>query len=51
MDSGLITERRTGAATAIAAKWLTRDEPVTLSVIGCGVQGRIQLRCVALVLR
>jgi len=43
MDSIEITIQRTGAATAVAAKYLARRESRTAAVIGCGVQGRVQL--------
>ncbi len=44
MDSGEITALRTGAATAVAAKYLAAPSARTASVIGCGVQARVQLR-------
>jgi ornithine cyclodeaminase/alanine dehydrogenase len=50
MDSGEITLQRTGAATAVAAKYLARPDSRTCLVCGCGIQGRIQLRAVARVL-
>ncbi len=40
MDCVWITAKRTGAATAIAAKYLARPESSTVGVLGCGVQGR-----------
>jgi alanine dehydrogenase len=43
MDSIEITIQRTGAATAVAAKFLARRDSRTAAIIGCGVQGRIQL--------
>ena len=43
MDSIEITIQRTGAATAVAAKHLARHESRSAAIIGCGVQGRIQL--------
>lgn len=43
LDSVEITTLRTGAATAVAAKQLARNEAGTVTVIGCGVQGRSQL--------
>jgi alanine dehydrogenase len=51
MDSSVITELRTGAATGLAASWLTPARPMVVTLIGCGQQGRIQLRSVALVRR
>src|ERR1044071_4753305 len=44
MDSIEITILRTGAATAVAAKYLSRNDSDTVTVCGCGTQGRIQLR-------
>ncbi len=40
MDCVWITGKRTGAATAIAAKYLARPESSVVGVLGCGVQGR-----------
>ena len=43
MDCTWITAKRTGAATALAAKYLARPDAETLGVLGCGVQGRSNL--------
>ncbi|MGO9127096.1 MAG: ornithine cyclodeaminase family protein [Terriglobales bacterium] len=43
MDCTWITAQRTGAATAVAAKYLARRESDTVGVLGCGVQGRSNL--------
>jgi alanine dehydrogenase len=43
MDSMEITIKRTGAATAVAAKYLARPDSAVATVCGCGNQGRIQL--------
>jgi alanine dehydrogenase len=43
MDSIEITIQRTGAATAVAAKHLARRTSRVAAIIGCGVQGRVQL--------
>jgi ornithine cyclodeaminase/alanine dehydrogenase len=40
MDASWITAMRTGAVTAISAKYLARKESKILGIIGCGVQGR-----------
>ena len=44
MDSIEITIQRTGAATAVAAKYLARPESRTLTICGCGNQGRVSFR-------
>ncbi|HSB71379.1 MAG TPA: ornithine cyclodeaminase family protein [Candidatus Methylomirabilis sp.] len=43
MDCTWITAKRTGAASAVAAKYLARSDAERLTVIGCGVQGRSHL--------
>jgi ornithine cyclodeaminase/alanine dehydrogenase len=43
MDSTEITINRTGAATAVAAKYLARTDSTIATICGCGKQGRIQL--------
>jgi alanine dehydrogenase len=43
LDSGEITMQRTGAATAIAARYLAPPGAEVATICGCGVQGRIQL--------
>ncbi len=50
MDSIEITILRTGAATAVAAKYLARTDSKTATICGCGNQGRVQLRSLARVL-
>jgi ornithine cyclodeaminase/alanine dehydrogenase len=47
MDSIEITIQRTGAATAVAAKYLARPDSRTLTICGCGNQGRISLRALS----
>jgi alanine dehydrogenase len=47
MDSIEITIRRTGAATAIAARHLARTDASVATICGCGNQGRIQLQALA----
>ena len=44
MDSIEITILRTGATTAVAAKYLSRTDASTVTICGAGNQGRIQLR-------
>ena len=50
MDSMEVTARRTAAATAVAAKWLARASASTVTICGCGSQGREQLRALTRVL-
>ena len=50
MDSGSVTALRTGAATAVAAKFLARRDARSVTIVGCGVQGELQLAALAAVL-
>jgi ornithine cyclodeaminase/alanine dehydrogenase-like protein (mu-crystallin family) len=50
MESGSVTALRTGAATAVAAKFLAAKDAHTATIVGCGVQGEIQLAALAAVL-
>jgi ornithine cyclodeaminase/alanine dehydrogenase-like protein (mu-crystallin family) len=43
LDSGEVTAMRTGAATAVAARYLARADSTVATIIGCGIQGRVQL--------
>lgn len=43
MDCTWITAKRTGAATAVAAKYLARPDSKVVGILGCGVQGRSNL--------
>ena len=47
MDATWITAQRTGAATAVAAKYLARGDSRSLGVLACGVQGRSNLEALA----
>jgi alanine dehydrogenase len=47
MDSREITSLRTAAASAVAAKYLARRDSHTLTVCGCGNQGRVQVRALS----
>lgn len=49
MDSIEITAQRTAAASAVAARHLARKDAGTVTIVGCGVQGRFQLEAVNLV--
>ncbi len=51
MDCTWITAKRTGAATAIAAKHLAGSNPKAFGVLGCGVQGRSNLEAVKSIYR
>jgi alanine dehydrogenase len=51
MDSGEITSLRTAAATAVAAKHLARPDSRSLTVCGCGHQGRVQVQALSRVCR
>lgn len=43
MDATWITAKRTGAATAVAARYLARPDSSVVGILGCGVQGRSNL--------
>ena len=47
MDATWITATRTGAATAIAAKYLARPDSSSVGILACGVQGRSNLEALA----
>ena len=49
MDCTWITAKRTGAATAVAAKYLARKDSRCLGILGCGVQGRSNLEALKVV--
>lgn len=46
-DQGWLTEMRTGAAGALAARLLTPERPLRVGVLGAGGQARFQLRALA----
>ena len=46
MDAAWVTAMRTGAATAVAAKYLARRDSKVFGIIGCGVEGRSNLEAV-----
>lgn len=48
MDCAWITAQRTGAATALAAKYLARPDAETVGILGCGAQGRSNLEALRL---
>ncbi len=49
MDCVWVTAKRTGAATALAAKYLARPESETIGILGCGVQGESNLEALLIV--
>jgi ornithine cyclodeaminase len=49
LDNGYLTEVRTAAAGAVAAKHLARADASVVAVFGAGVQARLQLRALTLV--
>jgi ornithine cyclodeaminase/alanine dehydrogenase len=50
MDCTWITAYRTGAATAVSARHLARPDSKVAGILACGVQGRVNLEALALVL-
>jgi ornithine cyclodeaminase len=44
LDNGYITDLRTAAAGAVAAKYLAREKVVTVAIVGTGIQARLQPR-------
>ena len=51
MSAAQIGPLRTAAASAVATRHLARPDARTLAIIGCGVQGRVELEGVAAVRR
>ena len=49
MDATWITAKRTGAATAVAAKYLARPDSSSAGILACGAQGRSNLEALATV--
>lgn len=49
LDNGYLTAIRTAAAGATAAKWLSRGDSKTATILGAGEQGRLQLKALTLV--
>jgi ornithine cyclodeaminase/alanine dehydrogenase len=47
MDCTWITGYRTGAATALSARYLARPDSATAAILACGVQGRTHLEALA----
>ena len=51
MDCTWITAVRTGAATAIAAKYLAKTDADSVGILGCGVQGRNNLEALFVIFK
>jgi ornithine cyclodeaminase len=49
LDNGYLTDVRTAAAGAVAARALAREDACTVTILGAGVQARLQLRALSLV--
>src|SRR5215510_971264 len=47
LDSMEITIQRTGAATAVAAKYLARADSKSILICGCGNQGRVSIQALS----
>jgi ornithine cyclodeaminase/alanine dehydrogenase len=47
MDCTWITAKRTGAATAVAAKYLARKDSSIVGIVACGVQGKSNLEALS----
>ena len=47
MDCAWVTAMRTGAASALSAKYLARPDSETAGILACGVQGRTNLEALA----
>ena len=47
MDCTWVTAKRTGAATAVAAKHLAREDSKVLGILGCGAQGKSNLEALS----
>lgn len=50
MEAGFLTAMRTGATSALAARYLARGDSHVAACFGAGVQARFQLRCLQAVL-
>ncbi len=49
LDNGYLTNVRTAAAGAVAAKHLSREDAAVAAILGAGAQGRLQLEALTLV--
>ncbi|MCF8467055.1 MAG: cyclodeaminase [Sneathiella sp.] len=48
LDNGYLTDIRTAAAGAVAAKWLSREDSKVAGIVGSGLQARLQLKALTL---
>src|SRR5262249_35793977 len=51
LDNGYLTNVRTAAAGAVAAKYLARSDTYVAAILGAGIQARLQLQALTLVRR
>jgi ornithine cyclodeaminase/alanine dehydrogenase len=51
MDCVWITAMRTGAASALSARYLARPESSTIGILACGVQGRTHLEAMNVIFK
>ncbi|MBB4232958.1 ectoine utilization protein EutC [Rhizobium mongolense] len=49
LDNGYLTNVRTAAAGAVAARYLTRKDASVAAILGAGIQARLQLQALTLV--
>ena len=49
LDNGYLTDVRTAAAGAVAARWLSRADSSVAGILGSGTQARLQLKALTLV--
>ncbi|MEM5470231.1 ectoine utilization protein EutC [Hoeflea sp. AS60] len=49
LDNGYLTDVRTAAAGAVAARYLSRADATTACILGAGCQGQMQLKALCLV--
>lgn len=49
LDNGYLTDVRTAAAGAVAARWLARPDATRAGIVGSGTQARLQLKALTLV--